>query len=169
MIAGCGPWSVILKPGKSGKRQASSFKRRAIRSNKLQASSVKRVIVSVYKVCLYVGPVVHDQRIANQFALTVERGALIKFYGARSEGFNQDKIPNCSCRVEHDLMGRETWFTLRNDLEFNHEKTTKIIISQQIWQTMTGPRFQSCPLNIGCIFLHLLPKSRLWFHRKCSI
>ena len=105
MIVGCGPWSVILKPGKSGKLQATSVKRRAIRSNKRQASSVKRVIVSVYKVCLYVGPVVHDQRIVYQFALTVERGALIKFYGARSEGFKQDKVPNCSGCMKHDLMG----------------------------------------------------------------
>ena len=50
-------------------------------------------------------PIIHGNRIADQLPLTVERGALIKFYGARSEGFYQDKIPNRSGSVEHDLMG----------------------------------------------------------------
>lgn len=86
----------------SFKLQASSVKLRAIRSNKLQASSVER---SVYKVCLYMGPVVHGDRFAYQLSLTVERGALIKFYGSRSEGLDQDKIPNCSGCMKHDLMG----------------------------------------------------------------
>ena len=58
------------------------------------------------------GPVVHGDRFVYQFALTVERGAFIKFYGARSEGLDQDKIPNCSGCMKHDLMRREAWFAL---------------------------------------------------------
>ena len=94
-----------------------------------------------------------------------DRGPLIKFYGARTEGLNADERIVRMAHMPPNLMGRKSYLVTLRNFKLNCKELIIFCVSQRIWHTRKWQILYTIPRYCRGCFLNFFVKFCLWTHR----